>query len=248
MIHKIKILLFASSPVDTSRIRLDQEIREIEERIQLAKHRDRFELIPQMAVRPADVQHALLRHQPHIVHFSGHGSETAGIILEDNLGKSKALSKEALADLFDILRDNIRIVVMNACYSRAQADAISQIIDYTVGMKTTIGDQTAVVFASSFYQALGFGRTVREAFRLARSSIMSEGIPEQDTPELLVKPGVNEAVPFLISDLSEDARRKVEPVERDKRKMTRKKRHPSNQEEIIGTLKKIGNIESNNEK
>lgn len=214
MIHQIKILFFASDPVDISRIRLGQEVRQIEEKIQLSLHRDRFELIPQFAVRIDDVQQALLRHRPHIVHFSGHGSETSGIILEDNLGMSKAMSKGALANLFSILKNNIRIVVMNACYSRVQADSISQEIDYTVGMNTTIGDQTAIIFSSSFYRALGFGETVSSAFKLARNSIMSESISEQDVAELLVRPGVNESVPFLISDHSEEKKTSPE-IEKD---------------------------------
>jgi hypothetical protein len=215
MIHKIKILFLASDPADISRIRLGQEVRQIEEKIQLALYRDRFELIPQFAVRIDDVQQALLRYRPHIVHFSGHGSETSGIILENNSGMSKAMSKEALANLFSILKNNIRVVVMNACYSRVQADSISQEIDYTVGMNTTIGDQTAIIFSSSFYRALGFGETVRSAFELARNSIMSEGIPEKDVPELLVRRGVNENVPFLISDHAEEKDRSPETEKDD---------------------------------
>jgi hypothetical protein len=47
------------------------------------------------------------------------------------------------------------------------------------------------VFAASFYRAIGFGRSVREAFELGKAAMMLEGIPEETTPDLLAHDGVN---------------------------------------------------------
>ena len=44
------------------------------------------------------------------------------------------VSSAALADLFKVLKDNIRVVVLNACYSEEQAQAIVEEIDFVVGM------------------------------------------------------------------------------------------------------------------
>src|SRR5215216_1381090 len=99
MVNKIKVLFLAANPVDSGyRLRLDEEIREIDQRIQVGTNRESFELISRFAVRPGDLLAALLRHKPQIVHFSGHGSKTDGIILEDNDGNMKSLSKQALAE------------------------------------------------------------------------------------------------------------------------------------------------------
>jgi hypothetical protein len=103
------------------------------------------------------------------------------------------VSKAALVHLFRILKDNVRVVVLNACHSRPQAEALAETIDCTVGMNRPIGDQAAVVFAASFYRALGFGRSVKEAFELGRAALLLEGIPEDQTPELLTRPGVDAA-------------------------------------------------------
>jgi hypothetical protein len=61
-----------------------------------------------------------------IVHFSGHGCRTEEeIILLDQNGLPKPVSKGALAQLFRTLRDNVRVVLLNACWTRPQAEAIA---------------------------------------------------------------------------------------------------------------------------
>ncbi len=109
------------------------------------------------------------------------------------------VSKAALKQLFSTLKDNIRVVVLNACCSRPQAEAIVEVIDCAIGMNRRIGDDAAIIFAASFYRAIGFGRSVSEAFEQGRTALMLAGIPEQDTPELLTKPGVDPKTIFLVT-------------------------------------------------
>src|SRR5687768_14148363 len=75
----ITILFLAANPSDGTRLRLDEESRAIDQALRQAEYRDRFEIRQHWAVRIADLQGHLLRHQPHIVHFSGHGSKTSEI-------------------------------------------------------------------------------------------------------------------------------------------------------------------------
>jgi hypothetical protein len=197
MTEEIKILFLAASPVDFSPLRLDEEIREIDSKIQEGSRRDTFKLIPHFAVRWDDLHRALLRHRPHIVHFSGHGSKTEEISVMDDSGMSHPVDKESLVELFDILKNNVRIVVLNACYSKPQAEAISQIIDYTIGMNTAIGDKAAIAFAGAFYRALSFNESVRDAFRLGKNKLRGGKIAGVDTPEFICREGVNSTEPFL---------------------------------------------------
>jgi hypothetical protein len=95
-------------------------------------------------------------------------------------------------------KDNIRVVVLNACFSRPQAAAITEVIDCAIGMNSAIGDKAAIVFAAAFYQALGFERSVKDAFESGKAALMLEGIPEEKIPELLVRKGVNPRTIFLI--------------------------------------------------
>jgi hypothetical protein len=197
MTDKIKILFLGASPTDVDPLRLSEEVRQIESEIQAGPRRDSFDLESQWAVRPADLRRALLRFQPHIVHFSGHGSPNAEIILEGDDGKSRPVNKQALIGLFKVLKDNVRIVVLNSCYSQPQAEALSEVIDHTVGTSRAVKDKSAVAFAAAFYSALAFGRSVQDAFDVARAEIDLEGLSGSDIPVLLVREGVNSAEPFL---------------------------------------------------
>jgi CHAT domain len=150
------------------------------------------------AVRPDDLLQLLNQHQPHIVHFSGHGSGE-GLSLAGNNGQERLVTTQALKSLFTTLKDNIRLVFLNACYSREQALALAETIDCVIGMKESIGDDAATAFASSFYRAVGFGRSIQEAFEQGITSLLLEGIPQEDIPELLVKEGVDAKKVLLIA-------------------------------------------------
>ena len=69
-----KLLILAANPKGTSPLRLDEEVREIEAGLQRAQKRDQFILEQKWAVRPRDIQRAMLDINPQIVHFSGHGA------------------------------------------------------------------------------------------------------------------------------------------------------------------------------
>jgi hypothetical protein len=183
----IKILFLAANPLDTTRLRIDEETRAIDQTLRQAKFRDRFDIEQQWAVRVGDLQNYLLRYNPHIVHFSGHGSESSGIILEDDFGNSHPVTVRALSQLFSVLKDNIKCVVLNACYTEPQARAIAENIDYVIGMSNAIGDVAAINFATAFYQAIGYGKDIKTAFELACVQIDLAGLDDQDIPKLLTR-------------------------------------------------------------
>jgi hypothetical protein len=178
------ILILASNPKTTPPLRLDEEVREIDSGLQRARHRSQFDLKQKWAVRIQDVYQALLDFKPQFVHFSGHGSGDDGLALEDETGNVKLVDTQALASLFKLFADNIECVVLNACYSEVQAQAIAQYIPYVVGMDKAIGDQAAIKFATGFYSAVVAGESVEFAYKLGCSVIQLEGIPEHLTPQL----------------------------------------------------------------
>ena len=57
-------------------------------------------------------------------------------------------------------------------------------------MNTSIGDEAAFVFASQFYSSIGFGKSIEVSFNQAKAALMLEGIPEETTPELFVRDGL----------------------------------------------------------
>jgi tetratricopeptide (TPR) repeat protein len=182
-----KILILAANPKNSVPLRLDEEVREIDEGLRRAQMRDRFELEQKWAVRPRDVQRAILEFAPQIVHFSGHGVGEGGLALEDELGQAKLVSTSALAGLFELFADQVECVLLNACYSVLQAEAIALHIPYVIGMNQAVGDAAAREFAVGFYDALGADRSIEFAYKLACNSIRMAGIGEDLTPVLLMK-------------------------------------------------------------
>jgi hypothetical protein len=181
----VKILFLSADPSDQARLRLGEEIWEIDHALRLAEYRDRFKFEQHHAVRTQDVQEYLMRHKPDIVHFSGHGTSAGQLIFEDDAAGSRPVSARALGNLFKLLHDNIKVVVLNACYTEVQAAAIAEHIGCVVGMSGAISDDAAKKFSPAFYSALGFCRSVKTAFELACNAIDWEGLGEQDKPKLL---------------------------------------------------------------
>lgn len=184
------ILLLAANPKGTSPLRLDQEVRDIHERLQRSQYRDAFRLEQRWAVRPRDVQLAILEVNPQIIHFSGHGFGETGLAFEDESGRVKLVEADALAGLFELFADQIECVILNACYSEVQADAIAQHIPFVIGMNQDIGDRAALEFAVGFYDALGAGRPIEFAYKLGCSAIRMAGITEHLAPVLKQNAGV----------------------------------------------------------
>ncbi|MEH2339561.1 CHAT domain-containing protein [Nostoc sp.] len=177
-----RILVLAVSPINQPKLRLDEEVREIDEGLRRSKRRDCFKLEQRWAVGRDDVRRALLDLEPHIVHFCGHGADEEGLILEDDAGQAKFVSTEALENLFELCKDHVECVVLNACYSEKQANAIAHHIGYVIGMTEAIGDRAAIKFAVGFYDALGAGRSVDDAHKFGCSAIQMENLPQYLIP------------------------------------------------------------------
>ncbi|BAZ20598.1 hypothetical protein NIES4073_14740 [Kalymmatonema gypsitolerans NIES-4073] len=179
-----KILILSANPQNTSKLRLDEEVREIQAGLERAKKRSHFEIITKWAIRVDDLRRALLDYEPQIVHFSGHGTGSDGLALENNSGELQLVSSQSLARLFKLFQDKVECILLNACYSEEQALAIHQNINCVIGMSQAVGDRAAIKFAIGFYDAIGAGRNYEDAFEFGCTSIDLEGIPESGTPVL----------------------------------------------------------------
>lgn len=184
-----KILILTAIPHG---LRLDKEIREIEEAIRRSIKRDLFEIRIRTAVRPQDIRRAIAEEQPQIVHFCGHGLEDGSLLLEDDGGNNKPVAPEGLALLFELHLDYIECVVLNACYSEKSAMAITQYINYAIGMNQPIEDKAAIVFAQGFYDGLSYKKLTEKdvfqrAFNEAVVAIKLENISQGQIPVLYQK-------------------------------------------------------------
>ncbi|KAL9614904.1 MAG: hypothetical protein Q9167_000646 [Letrouitia subvulpina] len=112
---------------------------------------------------------ALDTYNPNILHFSGHGTRS-GLCFEKDQGEVTVVEKTALVRPLSMQRE-LKLVVLNACYSRDQAQAIADAVGCVIGMEGSILDQDSIAFSREFYRALAYGRTFEEAFNRARSAL-----------------------------------------------------------------------------
>ena len=182
-----KILILAANPTGTSKLRLDEEVREIQNAHRKGRKREEIEIFSQWAVQVDDLRQTILYYKPNIVHFSGHGEGDDGLVLENEYGKKQLVSSESLAGLFKFFKNHVDCVVLNACYSEVQAEAIHEHINCVIGMNQSIGDKAAIEFATGFYEALTSGRNYQDSFGLGCNAIDLKNIPESQTPQFKIK-------------------------------------------------------------
>lgn len=127
-----------------------------------------------------------------MVHFSGHGTSADALVLQDDQGRPKHVSKQGIVSAIAAGSDAVRLVFFNTCFSYNQAKGCIENIDAAIGMKQEIGDDGARVFASQFYSAIGFGHSITKAFAQAKAALTMEDPGQADIPDLYHRPGLTE--------------------------------------------------------
>lgn len=208
-----RILFLASNPPDTERLDLDEELRAVKQALRCSKHAARFSLEATPAPRPGELLDQLCDLEPTILHFSGHGSPS-GVVLRTERGDSRPLTGDQIAKALAAARASVRIVILNACYSREQAKALLAYADCVVAMCGPIRNECARAFAVGFYRGLGARESVQTAFEQGRArfelaledpSSVSRDVDPQDAgeatpadlPMLYVRDGVDPATIVL---------------------------------------------------
>lgn len=209
--RKAKVLFFSADPVSArrgaKRLLLDEDMRQIREKVRAAEHREALEFDFRPAARTDDLLQALNEVRPQVVHFSSHGNAEGLVLVSADGARPHLVEAEALRQLFDVFRGDIRVVVLNACFSLPQARAIADAVGCAIGTRAGISDVAAITFGAAFYRAIAFGRSVRAAYDQARLALRLEHIGESECPELVVRADVDAAALVLVTDGTESSAR-----------------------------------------
>lgn len=179
------LLIVSASPLDQDRLRLAAEFRDIKKALQRSKNRENWTIESNEAATVDDLRLAMLDYRPAIVHFAGHGGGADGLCFEDDSGNTNLSGGKALSNLFHHFKDDLKCVVLNACYSEDQGHVICEEIDYVVGMNAAVGDVSASKFAVAFYDAVFAGTGFRSAFDLGCTALDLNNLPDSDVPVFL---------------------------------------------------------------
>lgn len=181
----ITVLFLAANPSDTARLHIDEELREMQLNILQGAFRDRYHFEIRTAVRPKDLQVALVRLRPRFVHFSGHGTSSGGLILQDDSGRSLVIDAPMLTTLFKVVSPDVECVVLNFSYSIVLAKAIAKEVKYVIGFNS-VTDNAALTFAAAFYGAVANGQTIEAAFKLGQAELLLLDMRDS-LPELIIQ-------------------------------------------------------------
>lgn len=225
---KHTILFLAANPHGTDRLALDREARDIQVELERSGFRDRFELVTRWAAEPLDLLRELRKLRPTVVHFSGHGSSgtggrvsdskahrdldaepdrddralRTGLFFQDHEGRPQLVSTEALEATFGAAGASVQLIVLGACYSDSNAEALLRHAGCVVGMTGAITDDAARSFAVGFYGGLGERASVAAAYAQGCAAIRLQGLSESDRPTLAVRPGTDAGKLILAGDPS----------------------------------------------
>ena len=140
-----------------------------------------------------------------LLQFSCHGHERYLFIENDHGGGRPLLINENLKSWIQAGGNNLELVYVSACCSRPAGEAFLQAgVKHVIcceRAKDFINNIAAIVFARAFYQALAYGRTIQQAFDLAKKSILfSDRVkdPELEAAKitLLPKEGNHDTILF----------------------------------------------------
>jgi CHAT domain len=182
-----RIILFMSASPDVSNLfppecqdgqestwlplRTDHEVRDVEERLDLSRHRDQYLIKEQSAARWKDIERRLAQYRPQVVHFSGHGDKEGNLLVEKEGGGAELVRPEGVTRLFSVYHSSIELVFVNACYSEHLARAVFKSINNVIGMRWQVGDAAAVAFSTGFYTAYFNGVAIPDAFNAGLAAI-----------------------------------------------------------------------------
>lgn len=193
MSDKLKLLLLAANSVDTIDSRASDEIQAIDRAIQAAPLRDKFAIRKEVALRVSDIGPLLLKHNPDILHISGHGRETEGLVLENDLRQVAKVQCAQLKEVLLTAGSNLQLVFFGFCHSADCAKAISKRIDFVLGIEGEISVESSLAFAPAFYAALASGNSIQQAVAYGKSILGLEGLPAADSVVLQVHDGADDA-------------------------------------------------------
>jgi hypothetical protein len=227
---KHTILFLAANPLGIDRLTLDEEARAIQEELERSGHRDKFELVTRWAVRPLDLLRELRKLKPTVVHFSGHGGcgepcepppdagarqdvatepgavdadHQHGLFFQGSDGGPQLVSTAALEETFGAAGSSVKLVVLNACYSAAQAEALLAHVRCVIGMCGSVSEEAARNFAIGLYGGLAERESVGIAYKQGRAAISLDGVPDSGKPRLIVRNTID-AQMIIVADANPD--------------------------------------------
>jgi len=190
---KLTVLYLTADAEAQPRLRLDAEVRKVQEAIRGSKFRDNVCIECRPAADRGTLVNGLNDITPQILHFSGH-SNSSIVAMDDGSILSPSVTVISYSQLSKALAatDNPpRVLILNSCESSAGKKDMLKCVDILISMRVSISDIAAATFAPSFYAAIASGQSVQSAFEQGRNAVEIASIDEASTPEIFSRDGID---------------------------------------------------------
>lgn len=168
--EQINVLFVLSNPLGTDNLRLNTEMRAIEQALQSAQQKGsiHYRMLP--AATAQDLRRALLEKTYQIIHFMGHGA-SGGFLLENEYGQPHLVPLASLAMHFQTSKQTPHCVFFNACYTFDPDQPVTLHVPFVIAMQDAISDHAAIEFARGFYDAIGASKDIERAYQEGQSAV-----------------------------------------------------------------------------
>lgn len=182
--ERMKIVAVFATPEGSDSGRLAMESRVIKECAKMCRPRN-VDVVSIHGAKIRDLQLALLEQDPHIVHFSGHATESGELQFEDENGKMKTVDKGEMARLLGMI-SSIECVILNARHTLSQGEEIISGVPFTIAMDGPISHEISAYFVRGFYDAVASGKDYAAAYEFGLGTLGIEGFTTaKAVPKLL---------------------------------------------------------------
>jgi hypothetical protein len=214
----VAVNLLSDDRSSASDLALEQEYTAIQRELLLTRHRD-FELVHARAVTIDDIMRLLIEQEPLVLHFAGHGApgvrrdagsrvpsrdigtvtedSASGIYLRDEHDRPQLVSIRALTTMIKSAAPAVQVVVLNACHTDTQAEALCNVVDCVISMAGAVGDSAARSFSAALYRGLGNRRSLGNAFAQAVATLDGKRFPDKALPKCRTRNGLDPDQMFL---------------------------------------------------
>jgi hypothetical protein len=186
----LRVLYLTANP--EMDLRTEVEVRDVQQAVRAATHRDLIEIAYRPAATPEDLLNGLNETRPHVVHISSHAGEAA--VTFDNASVDSPEGREVTFDLFakalGATADPPTLLVLNGCDTLDGAEVLLESVPVIIAMATDITDLAASVFATRFYAAIASAQPIGPAFGQGSVALEFAGTGEGSTPNVLARDGV----------------------------------------------------------
>jgi hypothetical protein len=197
----LRMLVVLSSPADYPPIDVEQEWANVQAAVSGLTSSRRLEIERLEEPTLDQLRRKLRRGDFHVLHYIGHGGvdyETGDgvLVLQDQAGMSRL---EPGRDLSTLLYDerSLQLVVLNSCegarsegtdpFAGTAQALVRQGVLAVLAMQFEITDESAIIFARNFYEALADGLPVDAATNSARKAVFAASRTEWGTPVLYMR-------------------------------------------------------------